>query len=69
MNESQKLSQAIERLKKELAEYKKFVAASSATRNSIAGLKEYEPGDNSWCCGCNTTNTRRIKLQRPYSQS
>jgi hypothetical protein len=43
MNESQKLSQAIERLKKEVAEYKKFVAASSATRNSIAGLKEYGP--------------------------
>jgi hypothetical protein len=60
MTESQELSLAIERLKKEVAEYMKFVAASSATRNSIAGLKEYGPGDNSCCCGVRAQRAAKI---------
>ena len=38
MSESQELAQTISRLLAAVADYNKFVAASSATRNAIEGL-------------------------------
>jgi hypothetical protein len=37
-NESDKLTETLRRLNKAVADYKEFVAASSATRNAIEGL-------------------------------
>jgi hypothetical protein len=40
MSESQKLAETISRLMEAVADYKKFIADSSATRNAIEGLSK-----------------------------